>query len=227
MSSKEATEFSPASPRKRLAPHVIPQPATLVSSLVMAAYCVVFVEAVWLCCHWTTDPAGWEGGRQPGLRPAAIRLCCIYMFEVAMALGAGRCAMAGWTRFDILVHHVPYATAVLFCIFLPGDHVPRWAPAMLASLLTAANEALLVFIAMRDSALVGKLRRLYGFSIVLLLVLCEFRCYVMAMHEHVSLGSAAHGCPAICCDQLALGAVAYHTDLLSQYIRRWRKHKAL
>ena len=104
---------------------------------------------------------------------------------------------------------------------------------MATSLLTAANEALLIVEALEAPAWVGKARRLYGFSIILTLFLVEFGCYSAALLRAVAAVqqpsfrlSQTFVC-GVLGDAIVLGAVYYHGDLLRMYVRRWIRKKTI
>ena len=80
----------------------------------------------------------------------------------------------GWTCSELCMHHAPYMLAVSWCCTY-GAHAERWAPALAISLLTSANEGMLV--AERVSPTLARARRVYGFCVICALAVAEVRCY--------------------------------------------------
>merc|ERR1719203_1537529 len=89
---------------------------------------------------------------------------------------------------ELVQHHVPYSMATGIAFFF--HHAERWSAPMYIVLLTALNEALFVAGSLGWPAWLAKVRRLFGFSIILLLLCCESTTYLRAMLTHWSLGRA-------------------------------------
>ena len=196
-------------------------PFVSLSVLVFAAYSAIFVEA--LACA-ADNVAGVQPNEQ--LLQTLHHLCAIYAFEILLAALCGWCVMAGgWTLSEIAIHHGLYVLAVMLNLQIPGATV-AWADALVVSLLTAANEAALVLVASGAPKWFASCRRLYGFSIVLLLLLAELRCYVRAVHDLLasseSLSALLFGrSPEVLATNMPLLAICYHADLLRIYCKRW------
>jgi hypothetical protein len=187
-------------------------PFRLMSWAIMFAYFATMLEAIVLCSKELDADA---------LFRTTYHLCGIYTAEVIMAVGPGWCAMKGWRCSDVLVHHVPYLTAI--ALGMSTGCWERWTVALRASLLTAANEGMLVAVALGAPDWFSKVRRLYGFGIVAFLVVIETWNYMTVMFEHYMNGSRLAALP----DQWILPAVYYHVVLIKAYIRRWKKTKCI
>ena len=219
------------------------QASRWLSLCVLSAYFFVFAEAIvvisgpvstlTMTLTLTLDQA-----ERDFLIRVVHHLSAVYLLELALAAFAGVCTMAGgWTRLELLLHHGPYIVAVMMVIHAPGQYDPNrvehWWPAMATSLLTAANEALLIVEALEAPAWVGKARRLYGFSIILSLFLVEFGCYTasvlraVAVVQHASFHLSQKFVYGVLGDAIVLGAIYYHGDLLRMYVRRWMRKKTI
>jgi len=193
-----------------------PGPWAWLSWLILVAYTIIFFEGLWVSQLAPSE-------RGPALKRKLPHLCFVYALESALALGPGWCAMDGWTCGQVMQHHLPYIVAVTIAISL--DLLGDWSIMATITLLTAANEGVLILIAMGAPEWIAKLRRLYGFSIVALLLAAELGGFASHMAEYWHRGREAL-LPALA-TQLMLGAIAYHGKLLRLYVRRWKKMKAL
>merc|ERR1719393_727364 len=128
--------------------------------------------------------------------------------------------MKGWKTTDVLVHHVPYTLAMV--IGRVTGCWTDWTITMRVSYLTAANEGLLVAIALGAPELIAKGRRLYGFGIICSLFSVETWNYLSIMNEHWQRGDRLW---QFLPEQWVLGAIHYHWILIKAYVRRWRKCK--
>lgn len=180
--------------------------------------CCVFIEGLYVT-FFSAD-----GERARLLGSALPRLCLVYALEALLALGPGWCAMDGWTCREVLDHHVPYIVAV--AIAKSAGLLAPWSATCCLTLLTSANEACLVLVALGAPEWLAKARRLYGFAIVLALAVSELAGYFARMVEYWRAGLKDALVPALC-TQPMLGAMAYHLDLLRLYFRRWQKTKTL
>eukprot|EP00929_Paragymnodinium_shiwhaense_P107049 TRINITY_DN7301_c0_g1_i1.p1 TRINITY_DN7301_c0_g1~~TRINITY_DN7301_c0_g1_i1.p1 ORF type:complete len:723 (+),score=140.47 TRINITY_DN7301_c0_g1_i1:151-2319(+) len=207
-------ETSPRDLKKDKETSELPPPSQkVVSWAIMTAYFSVMAEAIWVL----SQPYSPEWTLQCG-----YHLCTIYVVEVIMATVFGVCAMKGWKVADVLVHHVPYCLAMVTGL-ATGCWVD-WTWSMRVSYLTAANEGLLVAVALGAPEWLGKLRRLYGFTIVMSLFLVETGNYLSNMARHWQRGdSIFQALP----EQCVLGAVYYHWLLMMAYIKRWKKCKRI
>eukprot|EP00927_Polykrikos_kofoidii_P020008 TRINITY_DN19414_c0_g1_i1.p1 TRINITY_DN19414_c0_g1~~TRINITY_DN19414_c0_g1_i1.p1 ORF type:complete len:237 (-),score=45.65 TRINITY_DN19414_c0_g1_i1:137-802(-) len=186
-----------------------PPPWRGVSWVVMFAYLWTFVEAL------DVSSRSLDFSR---LATTTYHLCGIYAAEVILAIGPGCCAMKGWTRGDVLVHHAPYLVVVT-AGFATGTW-KDWTLALRISLLTSANEGLLVAIALGAPAWIAKMRRIYGFTIVACLLIAEILNYVVFL-------SQATDTTEILLSQCILPAAWYHGNLMQAYIERWKRTKSI
>ena len=140
-------------------------PFRVLSAALMAYYVGVFAEALTVVRERLSADGELEQPT-PLLCRSLNHLCAVYCVEMALAVYAGWCAMAGgWTRSEIWLHHGLYVVAVQLNLQL--GCFARWADAGTVSLLTAANEAALVYVGLGAPAWVSSGRRLFGFSIIL------------------------------------------------------------
>ena len=200
-------------------------PHISLSILIFAVYAFIFFEAL------GTAADRLSGAAQPSdmLIRSLHHLCGIYTIELLLAACCRWCVMAGgWTLSEIGTHHGLYVVAVLLNLQMPAA-TATWADALIVSLLTAANEAGLVLVASGAPKWFASCRRLYGFSIVLLLLFAELRCYVRAMRLLLAGGSSSwatlllHRRAEMVVTNLPLLAVCYHADLLRIYCKRWSR----
>eukprot|EP00443_Scrippsiella_acuminata_P033000 CAMPEP_0115336116 /NCGR_PEP_ID=MMETSP0270-20121206/88829_1 /TAXON_ID=71861 /ORGANISM="Scrippsiella trochoidea, Strain CCMP3099" /LENGTH=198 /DNA_ID=CAMNT_0002757257 /DNA_START=124 /DNA_END=720 /DNA_ORIENTATION=+ len=108
-----------------------PPPYAWISWLVLLSYIACAVEGAIVFCtypwHLALSLQNFDAGPSvfADVKSGQFHLCCIYIIELLMAFGPGWCAMSpGWTRFELLVHHAPYVSAVCLAFF--GGHAERW-----------------------------------------------------------------------------------------------------
>lgn len=186
----------------------------------MLAYFAVFAEAVRMCFHpgGLSLPLSQDGAPLTG----TWYLTWIYGIEALLAVGPGWCAMPGWSRTDVLIHHVPYMMAIFLADYFRCSE--RWSAPMAISIFTAANEGMFVAHALGAPEWLSKARRLFGFSIVLALLCTETWAYLNVLSFHWTRGSRPiEALP----EQLVLPAIWYHSSLLLMYIKRWTKKRCL
>lgn len=116
-----------------------PGPWAWLSWLILVAYTIIFFEGLWVSQLVPSE-------RGPALKRKLPHLCFVYALESALALGPGWCAMDGWTCGQVMQHHLPYIAAVTIAISL--DLLGDWSTMATITLLTAANEGVLILIAM-------------------------------------------------------------------------------
>ena len=204
-----------------LAPASIP-----VSVALWFAYSMCFFEAMAIVPDVLRFGA--VGELQAPLIAAVHHLSFVYTLELLLA-ACGICAMAGgWVCSELVLHHLPYAVAVTWCCACAA-HAERWAPALAISLLTSANEGMLI--AERMSPTLAQARRVYGFCVISALALAEMRCYCAAMVASFTAPAdyflSALWWADTAGGSLALGAIWYHAQLLRMYVRRWAKKRSL
>eukprot|EP00443_Scrippsiella_acuminata_P024029 CAMPEP_0115364644 /NCGR_PEP_ID=MMETSP0270-20121206/103875_1 /TAXON_ID=71861 /ORGANISM="Scrippsiella trochoidea, Strain CCMP3099" /LENGTH=224 /DNA_ID=CAMNT_0002787349 /DNA_START=44 /DNA_END=719 /DNA_ORIENTATION=+ len=126
-----------------------PPPYAWISWLVLLSYIACAVEGAIVFCtypwHLALSLQNFDAGPSvfADVKSGQFHLCCIYIIELLMAFGPGWCAMSpGWTRFELLVHHAPYVSAVCLAFF--GGHAERWTAPMTLVLLTPANEGMFI-----------------------------------------------------------------------------------
>ncbi|CAE7373165.1 unnamed protein product [Symbiodinium natans] len=188
-----------------------------ISWCILFAYLAVFFEGVALLVN---DHYGPE--ILPRVSAAQFHLCSIYVLEVAIALGPGWCAMSpGWTSGELIAHHVPYTFTVMLCFALNQQH--KWTLPLVVVLLTPLNEGLFIANSLGAPGWVAKVRRLYGFSVIVLLIGSEIRTWMKVMQQHWADSALL----MLLLDQLVLPAIYYHFKLLCMYVRRWRKTRSL
>jgi len=200
---------------------VLPRPPyPVISWCVLIAYTVIFAEALWMLTFLHEDVR-----RANHAQSVTCQMCVIYAVESVFALGPGWCAMEGWTCKNVLVHHGPYILAVCLGVLL--GLYDRWWLVAWITCFTACNEGLLIVIALGAPEWVAKLRRIYGFTVILLLLLAECHSYLRAMSDYYAAGIFGDAFVAAVATQMVLGAMYYHYLLLGMYIRRWKKQGAL
>ena len=187
-----------------------------ISWCILLAYLAVFVEGVALL-------AGSYGPEVlPRLSAAQFHLCSIYVLEVAIALGPGWCAMSpGWTCSELIAHHVPYTFTVMLCFALNQQY--KWTLPLMVVLLTPLNEGLFIINSLGAPGWVSKVRRFYGFLVIVFLILSEIHTWMKVMQQHW----ADNALVMLMLDQLVFPAIYYHFNLLVMYLKRWKKTRSL
>ncbi|KAL1518472.1 hypothetical protein AB1Y20_002763 [Prymnesium parvum] len=214
--------------------HTLEQTPAWLSKCVLFAYLFVYGETLAIIGHVVSA----RRHHDALVVQAVHHLSMIYLLEVALAAVYGMCTMTGnWTRSELILHHAPYVLAVMMVIHVPGeydkDRITHWSAAMVASLLTAANEALLIVEALGAPPWVGRARRVYGFSVILSLFSAEISCYISALSRayvvwaHPSFRLSQSYVLGVAGDHVVTGAIYYHSKLLMMYIRRWCRTKTL
>lgn len=208
---------------------LIPPPHSWISWTILVAYFLVAFEGVFvLAAHpfmrdlsfsMAVDTVAFAR-----VQSGMMHLCGIYVVESLMAVGLGWCAMSpGWTKFDLLVHHVPYVAANALAFL--GGHAYRWTAPMAVVMITPLNEALFIAMALGAPDWVAKYRRLFGFIGITLLFSIE--TWVQLRNHIVHLHMGQEGLQFLIVDQVAWGGIVYHALLLRMYVRRWKKTRCL
>lgn len=206
-----------------------PPPHVAITWIVFGLYVAVAIEGGVLCWKYPWHSAFSVEDFFPGastfeaVKAAQMHICGIYLIESLLAIGPGWCAMSpGWTLFELLVHHVPYvsAVAVAFC-----GPVERWTAPMAVVMLTPANEGMFIAQCLGAPAGLAKFRRLFGFSVVSLLFIVETWTIFRNLGIHWKIGGPA-AIDAVL-DQIAWGGIYYHALLLRLYIKRWMRTRSL
>jgi len=207
-------------------------PYVWISWLILAAYFFVAIEGALACVSYPWHKATSASEHFPGdevygkVVSAQLHLCILYLVESALAAGPGWCAMApGWTRSELLAHHVPYVAAVAIA-FLFGC-APRWVAPMCAVLLTPVNEGLFIVQSLGGPEWLAKVRRVYGFCVVAFVLSCETMVILRNTWMHWRGDWTWAVAIQTSLDQIAWGATHYHLKLLRLYIRRWKKTRSL
>jgi len=205
-------------------------PHPIISWGILCLYAVVAIEGAMLCLGYPWQTAfsveEYFAGADTfaSVKAAQTHLCGIYVLESLLALGPGWCAMSpGWTLFELLIHHVPYVGAVL--IAFSGSHAERWTAPMAVVMLTPANEGMFIAAQLGAPDWVAKFRRLFGFTGISLLWMCETWTLFRNLAIHWRNGWPAAISAVL--DQIAWGGIYYHALLLRLYIRRWKKTRSL
>jgi hypothetical protein len=195
-------------------------PCAACSWTIFFAYLGVFAQAVWTIA-FITD----EARRTEHLKRVTSQMSLIYATESFAALKLGWCAMDGWTCMDVLIHHVPSIVAIFLgvALNLPG----QWWLVAWIGCLTSLNEGLFIVISLGAQGWVAKGRRLYGFTIVTMLMLAESYSYIIQMMKYFQAGILGESFYFALATQPALGAIYYHADLSRLYIRRWKRTRTL
>lgn len=196
-------------------------PHVWISWLVMAAYAAIFVQSVAL---FLGDAVNGVWTRQ--VFRVVHQMWGIYAFETLLAVGPGWCSMSGWTALDVIIHHVPYIAATALAEGM--KYTSPWIDAFAISTLTALNEGLLVAISFGVPHWVAKTRRLYGFTIIILLAFYELKSWFLKMlyHWHAGMHNI-NFLYFLVIDQIVLAGFAYHVSLIKLYIHGWRKRGTL
>lgn len=201
-------------------------PYAWISWIVLISYVIAAFEgaALFFGHPWLTDLSfNYESKSDAAFAPvrlAQFHLCCIYIMEIAFAIGPGWCAMSpGWTKGELLQHHAPYVAAVCLAFF--GGHANRWTAPMVATSLTPANEGMFIANSLGAPEWLNKFRRLFGFIAISVLWCIETWTEVRNIMVHWSIGWDAFG--PFLVDQIAWVGIAYHTSLLRMYVRRWKR----
>jgi hypothetical protein len=205
-------------------------PYTWISWLVLLSYALATLEGVWVFVNYPWSQALFDMKVDAltieRVKRAQIHLCCIYFFEVLLAVGPKWCAMSpGWTQGELLIHHALYIAADVLCFV--GGHETRWTAPMAMVSLTPLNEGLFIACSLGFPAWLQKFRRLYGFAGILALWLCETYIFFGNQFMHWRGGWSATSAFNSLVDQCVLGGIYYHALLLHLYIRRWRKTRTL
>lgn len=203
-------------------------PYAWISWAVLLCYAAVGVEGAiafgtfpWRTAVSLTD---YDAGQAASVRVKSgqFHLCCIYILEMLLAVGPGWCAMC-WARFDVLVHHGPYVAATWLCYW--GNHASRWTAPLVIVLLTPANEGMFIAHTLGAPEWLAKFRRLFAFSCVLALWLCETWTVLRNLVLHWQIGKDATMNAIL--DQVSWGGIYYHAMLLRLYIKRWQKTRCI
>mmetsp|Transcript_14482 Transcript_14482/g.36643 ORF Transcript_14482/g.36643 Transcript_14482/m.36643 type:complete len:222 (-) Transcript_14482:82-747(-) len=207
-----------------------PPPYAWISWLVLLSYIACAVEGAIVFCtypwHLALSLQNFDAGPSvfADVKSGQFHLCCIYIIELLMAFGPGWCAMSpGWTRFELLVHHAPYVSAVCLAFF--GGHAERWTAPMTLVLLTPANEGMFIAQSLGAPDWLAKVRRLFGFCAICLLWACETWVLLRNSVSHWQMGRDS--LPSAMADQVTWGGSYYHLMLLRMYVKRWKKTRTL
>jgi len=191
-----------------------------ISWCILLAYLAVFAEGVALFCR-----SDYSDDFFTRMGYAQFHLCTIYVLEVAMALGPGWCAMSpGWTCGELMAHHVPYTIAIILCFGL-GQQI-KWALVLQVVLLTPLNEGLFIVNSLGAPGWVSKVRRVFGFGVIVALMIAEIIAWGRSLRIRLSIGTQ-HEMTLVFVELIVLPAVYYHFNLICMYVKRWRKTRSL
>lgn len=196
-----------------------PPPWKWLSWLVFLLYIGVFTEAVRLFLRQRFSILDDDEDVSRVFRGLGV-LSSIYLLEVIAAVGPGWCCMSpGWSQHDVLQHHLPFLACVsaLFALGLPV----LWVSAMRVVLFTALNEGLFIAASLGAPEWIGKVRRIFAFTVITILLIAETTCIFKNVAFHWARPGELH---LVAFQNLGWLAAAYHGELLRVYIRRWQKN---
>eukprot|EP00434_Breviolum_minutum_P044356 symbB.v1.2.039607.t2/scaffold6679.1/size16227/3 len=82
----------------------------------------------------------------------------------------------GWTCSELIAHHVPYTFTVMLCFALNQQY--KWTLPLMVVLLTPLNEGLFIINSLGAPGWVSKVRRFYGFLVIVFLILSEIHTWM-------------------------------------------------